>query len=119
MALERLLDEAQRRGLVPRLGDIRFQHFPLMIDGPPEVVHLAVDLHVDLVEMPFPVGVLAHPLDPLPADLGGEHWTEPVPPQPDRLMADIDPALVQQVLDVAQGQRELDVHYDDQPGHLR
>jgi len=50
------------------------------------------------------VGVLAHVIDPLPADLRGEHWTEAVPPEPDRLVADVDPALVQQVFHVAQGE---------------
>jgi hypothetical protein len=44
----------------------------------------------------------AHVLDPLPADLAGEHRAEPVPPQPHRLMADVDAALEQQVLDVPQ-----------------
>jgi hypothetical protein len=56
-------------------------------------VHLAVDLHVDLVQMPPPAGVLAHRLNPLPADLRGEHGTEPVPPEANRLMADVDPPL--------------------------
>jgi hypothetical protein len=49
----------------------------------------------------------AHPIDPLPADLSGAHRTEPVPPITDRLVADVDAALVQQVLDVAQRQRVL------------
>ena len=34
------------------------------------------------------------------ADLGGEHRAEPVPPEPDRLVADVYPALRQQILDV-------------------
>lgn len=42
----------------------------VLVDGPPEVAHLAVDLHVDRVEVPPPVGERAHPLDALPADLG-------------------------------------------------
>src|SRR5665213_538359 len=63
------------------------------------VSHLAVDLHVDLVQMPSPVGVSTHVLNPLLADLGGEHWTEPVPPESDRLLADIDPSLEKQILD--------------------
>ena len=36
------------------------------------------------------------------ADLGGEHRAKPVPPEPDGLVADVDPALGQQILDVAQ-----------------
>ena len=36
------------------------------------------------------------------ARLRGEHRAEPVPPEPYRLVADIDTALEQQVLDLAQ-----------------
>jgi hypothetical protein len=35
-------------------------------------------------------------------DIHGEHRTEPVPPEPHRLMADIDTALVEQILDLSQ-----------------
>jgi hypothetical protein len=35
--------------------------------------HLAVDLHVDLVEMPLPVGEGAHAMDALAADFASEH----------------------------------------------
>jgi hypothetical protein len=34
-------------------------------------------------------------------------------------MADVDPALKQQVLDVARAQRKTDVHEHDQSDHLR
>jgi hypothetical protein len=43
--------------------------------------------------MPIPVVEMAHFLNKLPADLAGEHRAEPVPPEPDRLMADVDAAL--------------------------
>jgi len=36
------------------------------------------------------------------SDLGGEQWTEPVPPEPYRLMTNVDATLGQQVLDLAQ-----------------
>jgi hypothetical protein len=38
--------------------------------------------------------------DPLLPDLGGEHRAKLVPPKLDRIMADIDPALGQEILDV-------------------
>ena len=44
-------------------------------------------------------------------DLRGEHRAEPVPPEPYRLVADIDTALEQQVLDLAQRQRVPDIHH--------
>jgi hypothetical protein len=33
-------------------------------------------------------------------DLGGEHWAKPVPPKSDSLMADVDPALGQEILEL-------------------
>jgi hypothetical protein len=60
MMLQRFLDEFQRRGRVTGLGDIRLQHLALVVDGSPEVSHLAVDADGHLVEVPAPVGELAH-----------------------------------------------------------
>jgi hypothetical protein len=37
--------------------------------------------------------------------VGGEHRAKPVPPEPDRLVAEVDPALGQQILGVAERQR--------------
>jgi len=50
-----------------------------MVDSPPEVLHLALDADVDLVQVPAPLGVLAHGLNAPLADLGREHWAEAVP----------------------------------------
>src|SRR6201990_2088588 len=46
-----------------------------------------------LIQVPAPLRIAAHVRDPLLSDLGGEHWTKPVPPKPDCLVADVDPAL--------------------------
>jgi len=43
-----------------------------------------------------------HPIDPFAADLSGEHWPEPVPPEPHGLITNVDAALGQEVLDVSQ-----------------
>jgi hypothetical protein len=43
--------------------------------------------------MPLPVAKASHATDPLPANVGSKDRPEPVPPLPDRLMADIDAAL--------------------------
>jgi hypothetical protein len=45
------------------------------------------------------------------ADLRGEHRTEPVPPEPHRFVADVDPPLEQQIFDLPQRQRIPDVHH--------
>jgi hypothetical protein len=72
-----------------------------MIDGAPQIVHLAVDLHVDLVEVPAPMRMSPHAIDTLLTDLGGEHGAKPVPPEPHRLVTDVDAALGKQVFNVA------------------
>lgn len=58
-------------------------------------------------------------VNPLATDLAGEHRAEPGPPQPHRLVADVEPSLEQQVLDIPQRQRVADVHLYDRPDHLR
>jgi hypothetical protein len=71
-----------------------------MIHRSPEVVHLAVDLHADLIKLPLPLAKAAHPAHPLPPDVRCEQRPEPVPPVAHRLMRDIDAALQQQVFHV-------------------
>jgi hypothetical protein len=80
-----------------------------VVDLSPEVVRDAVDLHEDLIQIPSPVGQGPHVIDPLSLDLGGEQRAKSVPPEPHGLVADVDAALMQQVLDVAERQRVADV----------
>ena len=58
MAFHRLVDESEGRGLVSRLRDEEFQHLTLVVGGTPQVAHLAVDFHVDLIQAPLLVGKL-------------------------------------------------------------
>ena len=55
MPLQRLLHEGQRRLLVPGLRDVAFENLTIVVDRSPEVDHLAVQLHVHLVQVPAPV----------------------------------------------------------------
>ena len=80
---------------------------------------LTVDLHKDLVEVPAPVGMAAHSRYSLAPDIGCEHRTEAIPPEPHRLMADVDPSLEQQVFDIAQRKRKPHIHHYDKAEHLR
>src|SRR5580692_2661395 len=89
-----------------------------MVDGAPEIKELAVDLHKGLIQMPAPLRIAAHVRDASLANLGDEHRAKPVPPEPDGLVADVDPALGQQILDVAQRQRVSHVHHHDQTDDL-
>ncbi len=72
-----------------------------MIDGPPQVMRLAIDANKNLVQVPTPVRIVA-PLNTTHSDLGGEHRTEPVPPETYRLVADIDATLEQQIFNLPQ-----------------
>ena len=81
--------------------------------------HLAVQLHVNLVEMPPPVPEASHPAHPLAGYVASEHRTEPVHPEPHRLVADVDAALKQQVLDIPEAKREAYIHHHHETDYLR
>jgi hypothetical protein len=89
-----------------------------MIDRPPQVDHLAIQLHVHLVEMPAPVTEPSHPAHALATDISRKYGTEAIPPLPHRLVTNVDAALEQQVLDVPQRQRKAHIHHDHQADHL-
>jgi hypothetical protein len=63
------------------------QNLAFVIDSPPEIAELAVDLHENLIQMPPPLGIATHLRHPPLPDLGGEDRAEPVPPKPDCLVA--------------------------------
>src|SRR5271166_5390155 len=112
------LEKLQRRRPVPLSSDERFQNLAFMIDGAPKIAELAVDLHKDLVQVPSPLRITAHVRYSFLSDLSSKHRAKPVPPKPDRLMANVDPALGQEILDVAQRQRVFHVHHHDQTDHF-
>ena len=87
-------EEFQCRFAIPALGDKAFQHLAIMIHSPPELVGFAVDFYEKFVQVPLSSRVCMHPVDPFSSDLRGEHRAEPVPPEPHRLMANIDTAFV-------------------------
>src|SRR5277367_6842345 len=89
-----------------------------MVDRAPEIAELAVDLHKDLIQMPAPMRIAAHLQDPILADLGGKHWPKPAPPETDGFVANVDPALGQEILDIAQRQRVSHVRHNDQADDL-
>ncbi len=85
-----------------RFFNVALENLAIVIDRSPQVVLLTLDLHEHLVEAPAPVAKALHSADPLAANIGCEHWPEPVPTHPHRLVADVDPAFEQQVLDIPQ-----------------
>jgi hypothetical protein len=106
------------RSLVFGLAGEGFQHFAFVIDGPPKIVHLAVDLHEDLIQMPSPMGVSAHAVNSLTPNFGGEDRAETVPPEPDSFMADVDPTFGEKVFHIKQRQGVLEVHHNHEADDL-
>jgi hypothetical protein len=87
---------------------------------PWDATNIATLAHCDAVRTPSaPLDEAAHVRGASLADLGGEHWAKPIPPEPDGLMADVDPALGQEIFDVAQRQRVSHVHHHHQTDDLR
>ncbi len=58
-----------------------------------------VDLHEQFVEMPAPLAG-THAVGSTFSDLTGEHRSEPMSPEPHRLVADVDATLMQQIFDI-------------------
>jgi hypothetical protein len=48
--------------------------------------------------MPTPLRIPARVRYSLLSDLGSKHRAKPVPPKPDRLMADVDPSLGERII---------------------
>lgn len=71
---------------------------PRTVGGSPQVDRLAV-LRVHLIEVPSAGPHAAHAREPLPANIAGEHRTEPALPMAHRFVTDVHPALEQQILD--------------------
>jgi len=84
----------------------------------PQIIHLPIDLHKDLVQVPAPLRRGPQSSRSLLPDLRGEHRTEPIPPEPHRLVADIDTPLEQQIFHRLERQWISDVHHHRDADHL-
>ncbi|MGD1957066.1 MAG: hypothetical protein ACFBZ9_17930 [Sphingomonadales bacterium] len=60
----------------------------------------AIDLYEHLIEVPSPLCALPQRLNTFLSDLAREQGSKPINPEPDALMADIDAAFTQKVLDI-------------------
>ena len=97
-----MADRPRRRGrLHPPARRRDLQHFAFVIYRSPEVMRLSIDPDEDLVQVPTPVRKRPMVKASLP-DLVGEHRTETIPPEPYRLVANVDAPLEQNILDLSQ-----------------
>ena len=76
-----------------------------MINRPPELMRLPVDLHKNLAQVPTLVGIRLM-MNPSLSGRCRKHRTEPVSQEPYRLVADVDAELGQNIFDLAQEQRQ-------------
>ena len=73
-----------------------------VINGPPEVMRLSVDLHEDLVQVPLPVRIRSHPTNPVSSYLSSKHRTKSIPPKPNCFVADLNASFVQKIFHVTE-----------------
>jgi hypothetical protein len=73
------------------LRDEGFEDLAPVINRAPQVVTLAVDPAEHLVEVPAPVTKPQHARDTFPSDISCKQRPKPVPPQPYRLVANVEP----------------------------
>ena len=116
--LQRLLQEHQGRSFVPFLRDVALQNLTLVINSTPQVMALLVDFHEHLIKVPAPLAKALHPADPLTTYVRSKQRAKPVPPKPHGFMADVNPALCEQVLDFSQAKRKTDIHHHNQADDL-
>ena len=90
------------------------EHVALLVDGAPEIVLLAVDANVHLVEVPFIAGSRSAAAQP--GDVGVPEFVAPLP---DGLVGDDNAALQHQLLDLAEAEREAVVQPDAMADDLR
>jgi len=89
-----------------------------VVNRSPKIVGFSADSYEHFVEMPAPPCSGPHLSGTLLPNLGRKQGTKPVPPGSYRLVADIDPAFLEQILDLTQRQRKPDIHHHRQADHL-
>ncbi len=106
-ALEQLAEELLGRGFVPAALHQDVQHVALLVDSPPQVMSLPVDLEEHFVQVPFIPWSR-----PMATQLVGVGLPELAAPLPHRLVADHNSPLVQEFFDIPKAQREAMVQPD-------
>jgi hypothetical protein len=105
--LEELAHQFQGGVLVPLGLDQHVEDFTLRIDSAPQIDHAASDFQIDLIQMPDAVWLGA-----AFAQIGCDHGTEMIDPAPNGLVRDHNPALRQQVFNIAKAEREPKIQPD-------
>lgn len=79
----------------------------------------AVDFYEYLIEVPLPLCDLSQTLRSFLPALRREHRINSIPPVTDACVTNVDPAFVEQILDIAERQWETDIHHHRKPNNFR
>ncbi len=105
---------------VASLGNKGFQNLTLVVNGTPQVICLAIDLHKYFVQVPSPVGVIpGRRMKSFLTDLARKQGTKSIPPIADCFMADINAAFMKKIFDIAKRKRKPDIHHHRKANDLR
>jgi hypothetical protein len=99
--LQKFAHQFQRGAPVSFGLDQHIEDLASGIDGSPQIDHAASNLQIGFIEMPGRVRLGA-----ALAQVCRDHRSEMIRPAPDCLVRDRDPALRQQIFDVAEAQAE-------------
>ena len=102
--LEEFAHQFQRRMLIPFRLYQHVEDLAFGIDGPPQVDHAAINLEIDLVQVPGRVGLWS-----ALAQVCGDHGAKMVHPPANCLVRDRDTSLRQQIFDVAEAQGKPEI----------
>ena len=105
--LKQLAHELQRGMFVPFRLDQHIEDLAFGVDGAPQVDHAAIDLHIDLIQMPTRVG-----FGPAFTLVRRDHRPKVVYPAPNGLVGHRNAAFCKEIFDVAQAQGEPEVEPD-------
>src|SRR5690625_3884014 len=98
IATDQFLQEADGSLAIPGLCHHGFEHLSFVVHGAPQIMGLATDLHEYLVKVPTPLLAGPQSRGPLAPDFSRRHGAESVPPKAHGFMADINTALVEEIL---------------------
>ena len=101
LALQQPAEESLSSPLVMARLDQDVDHVAVLIDGPPQILLLAIDSNEDFVQVPGFSQLTLAPLQ-FPNIVGTEFLT----PQPNRLIRDDDSPLGEQILHISEAQAE-------------
>ena len=65
--------------MITRFGDNASHRLALVINSPPRIARLPVDLHKHLIDLPAPIIAATESVHPLASELRSEDGAKPVP----------------------------------------